>query len=186
MELDAESMLILQTDLAAMREADAIEYLALKGIQLSPTEYKKIILGIKKESRSRLHKIGQDYAVNHLEHIDKLLAVEQELWALFRAKKQIIKTVKRENMKEIAGRIVKETVQDTEIIAVDQDPVERAKILHEIREIQRYISSYREHTKSILEESTIKFGQEKNIDVSEYLVANEPDKCLPEPRETEG
>ena len=185
MTLDTEDLLILGTKLASMQVPDAITYLASKKIQLSETEYKNKIKTISEDAQQRLYDISKDYAINHLEHIEKLLSIEMHLWELFRARKNIIKMVKRENLKEIGGRVMKENIQDTEVISIDQDPVERSKILHEIREIQRYISSYREHTKRVMEQSIIQFGQERDMDMTEYLLENEPNKCLPNPREAE-
>ena len=154
MPLDTESQLIQATKFWGLNMREATDYLATRGIAITPASYKKRLNEIEANAPRRLHAISLDFAPGHLEHVEKLDLLEMELWGQYRKKKQVVRMVDSEN-----GKI-------PQIVEIDQDPVELTKILREIREIQPYKSAYREATRAVLESSSTSIPLE-GVEVTE-------------------
>ena len=160
MPLDNDSRLILSTKYRGMNTLQATDYLATRGIQLSPKKYHDRLNEIEATAPERLNHISREFSTGHLEHVEKLDMLETELWSLYDKKKQVIRMVDSDE-----GKV-------PQIIEIDQDPVELTKILREIREIQPYKSAYREATRAVLESSRTSMPlegvevTEGNLDIS--------------------
>ena len=165
--LSPEDRMIMFTSMAGMTTKAAIVHLDEKGVKLSENAYNKKINELEDGREKRLRNIGLTFTSRTQHIIEKLESVEIELVNLYNAKKQIVRMVKTEEGYEPM------------IIDIEQDPVERSKILREIREIQPYISAYYNQAKRLI-------GGENKLEghkaMGEWL-RNEDGKRIPEPRE---
>ena len=138
MILNPEERAILTTQLAGMSTKKALLHLQERGIQLSEGEYNKRINKMNGEAPTRLNRYGIDFPTNHLASVEKLEAFELGLFELLDAKKEVIRVIKSGD-----EYVIKK-------ILVMQDPLERAKIYRELRDLQPYLSAYREQAKNFI------------------------------------
>lgn len=137
MTLNATELLVVSTKVMRFDEKEGLAYLKSRGFPMDRSTYYRILGRVDSRTRERLYHIAKDLKDRHLDRIDELYHIKDEMW----------KNYHRE-----------------------ADPVNRTRILREIKEIQPYISAYDEATQGILEESMRLFGKEEDIDLSAFGV----------------
>jgi len=76
---------VIQTMIMPMSEIEALEYLDTKGFQISRQHYHRLKKNIKESRFDRLTLIAKSQFVDqHLERIDQLELVNQELWQQYK------------------------------------------------------------------------------------------------------
>lgn len=82
---------IIQTMVMKLSEQEALKYLADKGFDISRPYFYKLKKQIKESRFDRLNLIAKHQFVDqHLERIDQLELVNQELWSLYRKETDIV------------------------------------------------------------------------------------------------
>lgn len=146
--LNSTELELLYTKKTSMTSAQAIEYLQECGIPIGGVkQYENALQKIEDTAHDRMNQIGINFADHHNDHIDTLFLVEHELWKQYKSKKQVIRLIKTENGQEAVT------------INIEQDPVDKTKILREIRELQPYISAYRADARGVLENTQSAFDE---------------------------
>ena len=161
--LNEMQILVLATKNMRFTESEALEYLKSKGYEISKASYYKYLKDISVDTRKRLYDICKNFNEHHLERIDSLRIVEKELWQTYYMPKKIMVQTKEERFDDDGKKV---TITKQDVIDVPQLPLEKAKILKDITELQPYISAYEESTQAILERSAKHFGKEEGIDLS--------------------
>lgn len=158
MPLSQRESLVLITKTMKMSERDSMEYLKKKGEEMSQGTYYKTLARISTETRKRLTEICDNYKDSHMQHISTFYAIENELWNAYREPNKRLVTVREEGYDDNGKRWKRETQQ---LIDIPLSPVEKSKILKEIKELQPYISAYEEATYHIMEDSLREFNSGK-------------------------
>ena len=73
--------LILMTKAMGMRHQDAVKYCEQHGYKITLKNYRRRSAKVTKETLERLHEIGQNLTLHHVERIDQLTTIQNELWS---------------------------------------------------------------------------------------------------------
>ena len=154
MKFDARLHCVLECKLMRLTEPRALAYLEEQGFKMGKRTYYTCLRKIHERKGDSMRYIAQNWDALHIERIEKLRKIEQELWEERTAKKQIIKTTvsitEGVDQNDKPFKIHKET---PEITHIEQTPIERTRIRQAIAEMQLYLSAYEEATRDIMEET---------------------------------
>ena len=133
MALNATELMVLSTKVMRFDEQESLAYLKTRGATMDRSTYYRILGRIDAKTRERLYHIAKNLKDIHLDKIDELYHIKDELWENYHR---------------------------------EAEPMNRTRILHEIKEILPYLSAYEEATQGLIEESVRLFGKEEDINLS--------------------
>lgn len=146
-----------------MSEVEALFYLKERGVDIKRDTYYKTLVKIRSMTKQRLFEIAKNFTELHIDRIDKIRTIEQELLNMLKSKKEIY-LMEKIDVKGVDENGHKtHTKKSTPVIKkISLSPTEKTTILKVLLEVQPYLSAYEEASAKVMEN----YAQEPKVNMN--------------------